>query len=98
MRIPTSRTLRLVFIACYLFVAIGAMMWHVHDGDDYADYDEHCISCHWSSHTPIEIVSPYSISFPLKPSALLSLAQATPSRHTAFIKRIERSPPTYLSM
>jgi len=95
--VHTSRTLRLVFIVCYLFVAIGATMWHVHDVDDYAGYDEHCASCYWTSHTPIAIVSPYSISFSLNATSLHSPVQATPSPHTTFIKRIGRSPPTYLS-
>ena len=98
MRIHTSRTLRFAFIVCYFLVAVGAMMWHVHDGDDYAGYDEHCTSCYWTSHTPIAIGSMYNISFFLKPSPLPSPTQVTPSQHTAFIKRIGRSPPTYLSI
>ena len=92
----TARLLRVLFLICYIFVAFSATLYHAHDSDAYAGYDEHCTSCHWTTHTPIAVGTPYKFSYPLALSKSLPLAQANPSDFTAFTKRTGRSPPQVL--
>lgn len=87
--------IRVLFVACYMLVALSATLYHPHDSDAYAGYDEHCTSCYWTSHTPIAIGSSYRISCSHTSPKLLRLTDANPSDFTAFTRRTGRSPPLY---
>lgn len=91
------RPLRSFFVLCYLLVAVGAMLWHVHDGDAFAGYDEHCISCHWTFHTPLSLAQAYQATHALMPTDRYDLAFATPASRIPYTRHPGRSPPFALS-
>ena len=97
MLVHTSRTIRILLIAGYLIVAVATMSWHVHDGDQFAGYDEHCISCHWTTYAPVALGVPYQVFHLGTPAIVIPLSRATPSKHAAFTKRHGRSLPAALS-
>jgi hypothetical protein len=97
MLVHTSRTLRILLIAGYLLMAAAAMSWHVHDGDEFAGYDEHCISCHWTTYAPVALGVPCQPFCLATPAMVIPLSKANPSKHAAFTKRHGRSPPAALS-
>jgi hypothetical protein len=93
----TGNHIRVLFVACYMLVAFSATLYHPHDSDAYAGYDEHCTSCIWTNHTPISISAAYKISCSLTTPEMRSFTNANPSDVTAFTRRTGRSPPQFSS-
>lgn len=87
------RPLPFLALLFYVLVVVGTGVLHAHDGDAVAGYDRHCLSCHWSHHSPTDLNGVRPVSHTLIPAGILPVCDSRPSKHDTFSKLHGRSPP-----